>query len=69
MFHDRLKHIVIIYHFIRDWVQKGDVKLEYISTDEQTANILTKSLARVKHVFFRDKLGVVKNPFLGKREC
>ena len=34
MFHDRLKHMEIRYHFIRDCVQRGAVKLEYISTDE-----------------------------------
>ena len=43
-------------------------ELQYISTDEQVANILTKSLGRGKFVFFRDKLGVVQNTFLGKRE-
>eukprot|EP00253_Pinus_taeda_P001835 PITA_01835 len=42
VFHDRSKHIGIRYHFIRDYVQKGAVKLEYISTDEQVADILTK---------------------------
>ena len=69
VFHDRSKHIEIRYHFIRDYVQKGAVKLEYISTDEQVADILTKSLPRGKHVFLRDKMGVVKNTFLDKREC
>jgi hypothetical protein len=69
VFHDRSKHIEIRYHFIRDWVQRGAVQLEYISTDEQIADILTKSLPRGKHVYFRDKMGVVKNTFLGKREC
>ena len=69
MFHDRSKHIDIIYHFIRDYVQKGAVKLEYISTDVHEANVLTKSLPRGKHVHFRDKMGVVRNTFLGKREC
>lgn len=43
------------------------MKLEYISTDEQIGNILTKSLPRGKHVFFRDKMGVVSNTFFGKR--
>jgi hypothetical protein len=33
VFHDRSKHIEIGYHFIRDWVQRGAVQLEYISTD------------------------------------
>eukprot|EP00253_Pinus_taeda_P002065 PITA_02065 len=69
VFHDRSKHIGIRYHFIRDYVQKGAVKLEYISTDEQVADILTKALPRGKHVYFRDKMGVVRNTFLGKREC
>ena len=34
VFHDRSKHIGIKYHFIRDYVQKGAVKLEYIPTNE-----------------------------------
>lgn len=69
VFHDQLKHIEIKYHFIRDWVQRGAVKLEYISIDEQVADILTKSLPRGKHVFFIDKMEVVRNTFLGQREC
>ena len=68
-FHDRSKHIQIRYHFIRDHVHRGIVKLEYVSTDEQVVNILTKSLPRGKHVYFMDKMGVVSNTFLGKREC
>eukprot|EP00253_Pinus_taeda_P012027 PITA_12027 len=65
----RSKHIDIRYHFIRDYVQKGAVKLEYISTNEQVADVLTESLPRGKHVHFRGKMGVVRNTFLGKREC
>eukprot|EP00253_Pinus_taeda_P020682 PITA_20682 len=69
VFHDRSKHIEIKYHFIRDYVQKGAVKLECISTNEQVADIFTKALPQGKHVYFRDKMGVVRNTFLGKREC
>ena len=69
MFHDRSKHIEIRYHFICDYVQRGAVELQYISTDDQVADILTKYLGRGKFVFFRDKLGVVQNTFLGKRKC
>ena len=68
-FHENSKHIGIKYHFIRDYVQKGALKLEYISTNEQVADIFTKALPRGKHVYFRDKMGVVRNNFLGKREC
>jgi hypothetical protein len=42
-------------------VQRGAVELQYISTDEQTTNILTKPLSRVKYEHFRDKLGVMQN--------
>ena len=33
VFHDKSKHIEIKYHFIRDMVQKGAVKLKYVPTD------------------------------------
>eukprot|EP00253_Pinus_taeda_P012602 PITA_12602 len=69
VFHDRSKNIGIKYHFIRDYVQKRAVKLEYIPTDEQVADILTKALPWGKHVYLRDKMGVVRNTFLGKRAC
>jgi hypothetical protein len=69
VFHDRSKHIDIWYHFIRDYVQRGAVELQCISTEEQVADILTKALNMGKFVFFRDKLGVVSNTFLGMREC
>jgi hypothetical protein len=34
VFHDRSKHIDIRYHFIRDCVQRGAMRLDYIQTDE-----------------------------------
>jgi hypothetical protein len=66
---DKSKHIEIRYHFIRDWIQRGAIELQYIPTDEQLADILTKALPRGKHVYFRDKMGLVRNTFLGRREC
>jgi hypothetical protein len=57
-----------MYHYIRDMVQKGAVKLQYVATDEQIADVLTKPLSRVKFVYFRDKLGVVQKDFPSKRE-
>jgi hypothetical protein len=50
-------------------VQKGAVKLQYISIDEQIVDILTKPLSRVKFVYFRDKLGMMQNVSLAEREC
>jgi Reverse transcriptase (RNA-dependent DNA polymerase) len=59
VYHARTKHIDIKVHFIRDLVAKSKVKLEYISTDLQVADILTKSLARAKFEQLRNLLGLV----------
>ena len=59
VFHDKLNHIEIKYHYIRDMVQRGVVKLQYVATDKQIADVLTKPLAKVKFEYFRDKLGVL----------
>ena len=34
VFHDRSKHIEMRYHFIRDLVQRGALKLQYIRTND-----------------------------------
>ncbi|XP_073137667.1 secreted RxLR effector protein 161-like [Henckelia pumila] len=46
--HSRTKHIDIRHHFIRDHVQKKDVRLEHVSTDLQVADIFTKPLPDAK---------------------
>eukprot|EP00253_Pinus_taeda_P003302 PITA_03302 len=63
MFHDRSKHIDIRCHFVRDCVQQGAVQLSYTPTGEQVADILTKALGKSKFDYFREKMGMVKNPF------
>ena len=59
VFHDRSKHIEIKYHYIRDMVQRGAVKLLYVATEEHIADVLTKPLARRKFEYFRERLGVL----------
>jgi hypothetical protein len=59
IFHDKSKHIEIRYHYICDMVQRGALKLQYISTNEQVVDVLTKPLSRIKFEYFRDKLGIV----------
>jgi len=46
--HDRSKHIDTKYHFIRDCVDGGQIKLEYVETARQLGDILTKPLGRVR---------------------
>ena len=59
VFHDKLKHIEIRYHYIWDMVQRRAIKLQYVPTEEQVANVLTKPLFLVKLEYLRDKIAVV----------
>jgi hypothetical protein len=68
VFHDRLKHIEICYHYIRDMVQRGALKLQYVGTDEQVADVLTKPLSHVKFEHFREELGIVRKDLPRKGE-
>jgi hypothetical protein len=61
VFHDRSKHIDIWYHHLKDCVQRAIMLLQYIPTEDQDAEILTKALTRSKFEYHRDMIGV--------REC
>ena len=68
VFQDKSKDIEVRYHYIRDTIQKGVVKLKYVPTEEQVAYVLTKPLARVKFEYFQDKLGVIRKDLSRKME-
>ncbi|CAN6699275.1 unnamed protein product [Malus baccata var. baccata] len=51
VFHTRIKHLDTDFHFIREKVQKKDILVQYVPTEEQTADILTKGLH--SPVFFK----------------
>ena len=59
MFHNRSKHIEIPFHYIRDMVKQGVIQLEYICTNDQLVDILTRPLAKVKLKYFRERLGMI----------
>lgn len=44
----RSKHIDVKYHFVRECVQKKEIKLIYVSTENQLADMMTKALSKVK---------------------
>ena len=53
--HDRIKHIETKFHFLRDQVAKGKVKLVHYRTEVQLADIMTKA---DKFKELRRKIGV-----------
>jgi hypothetical protein len=57
--HSRTKHIEIKHHFIRDHVEKGNVMIEYVHTDNQIADIFTKPLSEVRFSTLRAELGLL----------
>ena len=55
----KTKHIPIKYHYLREQVYQKAVKLEYIDTKEQIADIFTKPLPKEAFERLRQKMGVI----------
>ena len=58
--HSRTKHIDVQHHFIRDHVSKKHIRLEYVPTESQVADIFTKALPEDKYSKFRNSLGLLE---------
>jgi hypothetical protein len=58
MFHNRTKHINTKHHFICELVEQKKIELEYVHTNEQVADFMTKALAREKFVWCRRMMDV-----------
>nr|GEX31167.1 hypothetical protein [Tanacetum cinerariifolium] len=54
----RSKYINIRYHFIKDHVENGVIKLYFVNTEYQLADIFTKALSRERIEFLINKLGM-----------
>ncbi|RVW99354.1 Retrovirus-related Pol polyprotein from transposon RE2 [Vitis vinifera] len=66
IFHSRMKHVAIDYHFIRDQVQSSVLRVTHVSSTDQLADVLTKPLPRSRLQEFRVKIGVSFGaPYLG----
>jgi hypothetical protein len=57
-FHARSKHIDVQYHYIRELLQAGTIRTEYIRTTEMAADCLTKPLKSVQLEANRVALGL-----------
>jgi hypothetical protein len=56
VFHSHTKHIEVDYHFVKEKVVHRDVVVKFISTTDQLADILTKSLPSSSFSRLRDNL-------------
>ncbi|CAA7032032.1 unnamed protein product [Microthlaspi erraticum] len=45
VFHSRMKHLALDYHYIRNQIQDGSLRVSHVSTHDQLADTLTKLLS------------------------
>ena len=48
VYHERMKHIDVKFHFVREILDEGDIELLKIHTKENTIDMLTKVESGVK---------------------
>ncbi|KAK8584414.1 hypothetical protein V6N12_068658 [Hibiscus sabdariffa] len=56
--HQRSKHILRRFHLIREIIDRGDVEICKVHTDDNIADPLTKPLAQQKHDRHTESLGI-----------
>nr|GEV95943.1 retrovirus-related Pol polyprotein from transposon TNT 1-94 [Tanacetum cinerariifolium] len=56
--HSRTKHIAVCYHFIKEHMEKGTIKLYFVKTDYQLADLFTKALPADRFNYLVRRLGM-----------
>jgi hypothetical protein len=59
--HSHTKHIDIRHHFLRDHVAKNDISLEGVRSENQLADIFTKTLDEATFCRLRSELNVLNS--------
>jgi histone deacetylase 1/2 len=62
IFHARTKHVEVDYHFVRDRVAKKEIQIRFIPSQDQLADVFTKSLPTAPFTAFRFKFQVNPPP-------
>jgi hypothetical protein len=62
VFHSCTKHIKIDYYFVREKVVNHDIQIQHTSTQDQIADVFTKSHTANQYCFLRDKLCLSSSP-------
>ncbi|CAH1109761.1 unnamed protein product [Psylliodes chrysocephalus] len=67
-FYKRTKHVDIRYHFIRQKYEDGQINPDYVHTNNQIADILTKPLAKEKFRRFLIMMNLMSIQETGQKE-
>ena len=62
VFHQRTKHIDVRFHFIREHLEAGNIKVLYVPTNDQIADPFTKPLPNPRFSVIRTQMGIVAVP-------
>lgn len=57
--HDRTKHVEIDRHFIREKLDEGSLRVTFVRSDSQLADVLTKGVSVVSFVNLCSKMGLM----------
>jgi hypothetical protein len=60
IFHGRMKHVKVDYHFVRERVFKNLLDVDYIPTEDQIVDGVIKTLSTRKLENFKYNLNLVK---------
>jgi len=61
-FHGRTKHIELRFHWLRDQVEAKKLELEYVSTEDNVADLMTKAVPKDKHKRMVELIGLKEVP-------
>jgi len=59
VYHARMKHIDVRFHFVREILDKSDIELQKIHTKENPADMLTKVVPGVKFAHCKELLRIL----------
>ena len=54
----RTKHISMRYFFVKDYIENGDLEVQYCLTTDMLSDMLTKPLTGAQFIYLRDKIVV-----------
>jgi hypothetical protein len=62
VYHERIKHIKVDCHYIREAFTQGVITLPHLITDLQIVDVFMKALTRQRHKFLNSKLMLIDLP-------